>query len=39
MNYWSEVLSDLPQSYQNWFIEEKNYLQEKIFKDAKVLEV
>lgn len=36
---WERLLEDMPDSYRNWFKEEKKYLEEHISKDAKVLEV
>ncbi|PIR46932.1 MAG: hypothetical protein COV07_01710, partial [Candidatus Vogelbacteria bacterium CG10_big_fil_rev_8_21_14_0_10_45_14] len=39
MDYWEFVLKNLPESYHEWFEEEKKYLQRVITPDAKVLEV
>lgn len=39
MDYWASVLKNLPESYHEWFKEEKKYLQNIITPDAKVLEV
>lgn len=39
INYWENVLENLPKSYKKWFKEEKKYLQKIITPDAKVLEV
>jgi ubiquinone/menaquinone biosynthesis C-methylase UbiE len=39
MDYWESVLENLPESYHEWFKEEKKYLQKTITPDAKVLEI
>lgn len=39
MDYWANLLVNLPESYKKWFEEEKKYLQKTITLDAKVLEV
>lgn len=39
MDYRDMVLQNLPESYHKWFEAEREYLQEKILPNAKVLEV
>ena len=39
IDYWENLLKNLPESYKIWFREEKKYLQKIITPDAKVLEV
>lgn len=39
IDYWGDLLKNLPESYKKWFREEKKYLQKIITPDAKVLEV
>lgn len=39
INYWENLLKNLPESYKKWFKEEKKYLQKTITSNAKVLEV
>jgi len=39
IDYWENLLINLPKSYKKWFEKEKKYLQKIITKDASVLEV
>ena len=39
VDYWTELLANMPQSFKDWFSEEKKYLQKIITPDAKVLDV
>ena len=39
IDYWENLLKNLPRSYKKWFKEEKKYLQKTITPNAKVLEV
>jgi ubiquinone/menaquinone biosynthesis C-methylase UbiE len=39
IDFWEKLLSELPDSYKEWFEEEEKYLVKNITKDAKVLEV
>ena len=39
IDYYKSILKNLPPSYQEWFNEEKKYLQKIIIPDAQVLEV
>ena len=39
VDYWTESLANMPQSFKDWFKEEKKYLQKIITPDAKVLDV
>jgi ubiquinone/menaquinone biosynthesis C-methylase UbiE len=39
IDFWENLLANLPESYKKWFEEEKKYLQKTITPDAKVLEV
>jgi ubiquinone/menaquinone biosynthesis C-methylase UbiE len=39
IDYWQEMLKNLPASYKKWFAEEKKYLRKIITPDAKVLDV
>ena len=39
IDYWENLLINLPKSYKKWFGQEKKYLQKIITKDASVLEV
>src|SRR3989338_9709838 len=39
IDFWENLLANLPESYKRWFEEEKKYLQKIITPDAKVLEV
>jgi ubiquinone/menaquinone biosynthesis C-methylase UbiE len=39
IEYWDEIVKNQPESYKKWFGEEKKYLQKKIIKDSKVLDV
>lgn len=39
MDYWDAVLKHLPDSYQEWFSEERKYLKKFVTPNAKVLEV
>lgn len=39
IDFWENLLANLPKSYKKWFEEEKKYLQKTITPDAKVLEV
>lgn len=39
IDFWENLLANLPESYKKWFEEEKKYLQKTITPNAKVLEV
>ena len=39
IDYWENLLINLPKSYKKWFEKEKKYLQKIITKDASVLDV
>src|SRR3989344_9575204 len=39
VDYWTELLANMPQSFKDWSHEEKKYLQKIITPDAKVLDV
>lgn len=39
IDFWEKLLADMPDSYKNWFEEERKYLVKHITKNAKVLEV
>jgi ubiquinone/menaquinone biosynthesis C-methylase UbiE len=39
IDFWENLLANLPESYKKWFEEEKKYLQKTITPGAKVLEV
>lgn len=38
-DYWTELLTKMPESFQNWFKEEKTYLQKHIVPNSKVLDI
>ncbi|MBD3319304.1 hypothetical protein GF342_05340 [Candidatus Woesearchaeota archaeon] len=39
VDYWAELLDNMPESFKRWFCEEKKYLQKHITPNAKVLDV
>jgi ubiquinone/menaquinone biosynthesis C-methylase UbiE len=39
IDYWLEVLKNLPESYRVWFAKEREYLRDKISLDSHVLEI
>ena len=39
MDHWADVLACLPNSYKEWFMEEKRYLQKVLTPNSNVLEV
>lgn len=39
MDYWKTVLQSLPESYREWFLEERSYLQERITPGDTVIEI
>jgi ubiquinone/menaquinone biosynthesis C-methylase UbiE len=39
IEYWEEAVKNSPQSYQDWFKAEREYLEKHIFSNAKILDV